>query len=335
MLTLGAWPTYVCPRCRGRVRVVAGDYECRACSAHYPVVLGIPDFRVEPDPWIGLEEDREKARRVAAAGDGRDLASGVTAYWAMTPGTPPALARRFTEHVLAGEGRAEEWLDVVDRGADPDAGPWLEIGCGTGDLLAAAGRRGIPVVGVDVAMRWLVLARRRGSLHGGGQRLVCCNGERLPFADDAFRRVVCVATLEHCADGAAVLAETARVLVRGGTACLRTVNRYSLLREPHVGVWGVGFVPRRWADAYVRWRSGQRYLHHRPLSRRELRRALGRAGFADARPSAAALLPSERARLGGAARYAGALYDFARAMPVVRDGLSWIAPALEARSVRP
>lgn len=31
------------------------------------------------------------------------------------------------------------------------------------------------------------------------------------------------------------------------------MNRFSLLPEPHVGLWGVGFLSRQTADTYVRW----------------------------------------------------------------------------------
>lgn len=333
---LTAWPELVCPRCRGALRTVAADLECAACAAHYPVVLGVPDLRVDPDPWIGLEEDRDKARRVAAASEGTDFAASVATYWAMTPATPPALARRFTAYVVDGERRAAEWLDVVAADERPaPAGPWLDIGCATGDLLAEGARRGVPMVGVDVALRWLVLARRRRGLQDGSQRLVCCNGEHLPFRDGTFARVVSVGTLEHCADGGAVMRESARVLAPGGVARLRTVNRFTLLPEPHVGVWGVGFVPRRWADRYVRWRSGQRYQHHRPLSPRELVHAMRRAGLGAVRVTPAALLPSDIDRLPTAARRIVPLYRWVRRTPLLAGAVAWTAPVLDARGAAP
>lgn len=320
------FPEFVCPRCRGPLETPAGAYRCAGCDAHYPIVLGVPDFRVAADPWIGLEDDREKARRVMAASEGADLRGSVEAYWAMTPATPAPLARRFTDHVVSAEPRAAEWLDSL--GPAP-AGPWLEIGCATGDLLAAGAARGLPVVGVDIAMRWLVLARRRAALAGGAQLLVCANGEALPFPDGAFARVVSLGTLEHCRDADAVLAESARVLGRGGGAHMRTTGRYSLLPEPHVQVWGVGFVPRRWADAYVRWRSGRRYLFHRPLSPREAARGLQRAGFRGVRVRPARLLKSDVQRLGALGRAAAPAYDWVRHTPALGAGVAWVAPLLE------
>lgn len=322
---------FVCPRCRGVLERREDAYRCDPCAARYPIVLGIADFRLAPDPWIGLEEDREKARRLADRTSGLDFAETVRAYWAMTPETPRALAERFTARVLDAEARAEAWLDSMP--ADERVLPehvWLDVGCGTAALGAAIARRGGSSIGVDVAFRWLYVAQRRPSLARSKVVLVCANGEHLPFAARSVDHVTIAGTLEHCGDPGAVVSEGARVLVSGGSVRVRSVNRYSLLREPHVGLWGVGLVPRRWADAFVRWRSGQRYEHHRPLSRRELGRDLNRAGFARVGVRAAPLLASDRPHLHGVLRLASGFYQRARALPVLGAGLAWIAPELEA-----
>ena len=330
------FPAFVCPRCRGGLRREPDAFHCAPCAATYPVVLGIADFRLFADPWIGIEEDREKGRRLEAETAGQDFAATVRAYWAMTPGTPRALAERFTERVLAAEERAEDWLDwMADEDPVTRQGVWLDVGCGTADLAAAITRRGGSVIAVDIAFRWLVVARKRPSLDRARTLLVCANGEHLPFGNSVVERVVTAGTLEHCADASRVVSEARRVLVPLGAVRLRTVNRYSLLREPHVGLWGVGFVPRRWADAFVRWRSGQRYLHHHPLSQREIRRDLLRAGFGAVRVEASPLLAADRRHLRGAWQWAGRAYAAVRRWPLLGTGLAWIAPELEARGVTP
>jgi SAM-dependent methyltransferase len=331
-----ALPPFVCPACRSTLQHHVGAderYRCIRCERTYPVVIGIPDFRLRPDPWIGLEADRAKGMALEDDTLDADFETTVRAYWARTPGTPPDQAERFTKFVVTAEPRAAEWLDAAAPN-EPPAGSWLDIGCGTGDMVLAALRRGQRIVGIDIAFRWLVVARRRLQRAGLGAPLVCCNGEHLPFADATFRRVVSLGTLEHCLDANAVVAEAARVLEPAGLVHVRTVNRFSLLREPHVGVWGVGFVPRRWADAYVRWRSGQGYEHHRPLSPRELRRFARDAGLRDARIGAASLLAADRARLGPLAT-AAPLYELARRTPAIRRIVSWAAPLLELDAVRP
>ena len=162
--------------------------------------------------------------------------------------------------------------------------------------------------------------------------MLVLDAEHLPFAEGMFERVVSVGTIEHCTDADRVLAESRRVLARGGDVHVRTVNRFSLMTEPHVGVWGVGFVPRPMADRYVRWRGGDGYQHHRPLSSRELRRGLRHAGFGSVHVDAAPLLPTERSRLGNL-QWAAGVYERARRIPGSRTALRWTAPLLEASGV--
>lgn len=324
---------WVCPRCRASLDDLGGGFACGRCAIHYPIVAGIPDFRVFPDPWIGLEEDRVKALRLEAATAGMSFEEAVRTYWEITPTTPRPLAERFTEHVLRAEARSAEWL-AGPQGGDGHAGegPWLDLGCGTADVAAALSARGHSVVGIDIALRWLVIARKRPGIQGRVE-LVCCCAEHLPFPDGRFAGALSLGLLEHCTDAQAAVSEAHRVLRPGADLRLRTVNRYAL-REPHVGVLGVGFMPRRWADAYVCWRSGHRYLHHRPQSPGELRRSLRRAGFEEASVRPAHLLPSEVARLGSTGRRLARGYEWLRSTPVVRGALSWAAPLLEVRGRR-
>jgi ubiquinone/menaquinone biosynthesis C-methylase UbiE len=256
----------------------------------------------------------------------------VRTYWAMTPGTPVDQAARFVQHVMTAEARSREWLDRLDEPGRSPSGTWLDVGTGTGDLACVMAERGIRPVGIDVALRWLVVARRRAELAGVAVDFICCNAEHLPFADAAFSRVASVGTIEHCFDASRALCEARRVLSRNGDLRVRTVNRFTVLPEPHVNLWGVGFVPRRMADRYVRWRGGQGYEHHRPLSWRELRRGMARAGFGSLRVEAAPLLAAERARL-GRARWVGDGYERARRIPLVRTALRLTAPLLEASGV--
>lgn len=319
----------VCPRCRAALDASAERFVCVRCHARYPVIDGIPDFRVAPDPWIDLEADRAKALRLERETTGQRFEAMVRAYWAMTPDTPPAAAERFITHVLGAEARSTEWLEtVVGPPAAARRPRWLDLGCGTADLAAAAWP-GSEVVGIDVAFRWLLVARRRLNERGVPARLICCNAEALPFADASFARVLSLGALEHTRDLQAVLGEARRVLAPGGILRMRTVNRYSLLPEPHVGAWGVGWVPRRCADGYVRRVTGKRYLHHWPKSAGELRRGLKRAGFAGVRVEAAPLLDHEATRLSKSLRRVIPAYRMLRRAPGTRIACRWLAPLLE------
>jgi ubiquinone/menaquinone biosynthesis C-methylase UbiE/uncharacterized protein YbaR (Trm112 family) len=323
----------VCPRCRNPLVERPDGHACGGCGAWYPVVAGVPDCRVLPDPWISIPDDRAKARRVEALVAGADFATAVRAYWEITPETPADRREHFIRAVLDGERLAGEWLDGLVATA-PAGGRWLDLGCGTGNLLAAAAARGIEAVGIDIALRWLVVARRRPTL-ADGRRLVCGDAAHLPFEDRVFAAVTALGTLEHCDDLDGALREVARVLRPQGRLMVRTVNRFSLLPEPHVGVWGAAWLPRRWADRYVRWRTGLRYLHHYPRSAGAIARALGRAGFSQVRVRAARTLAPDRERLGAGAQRAIPVYERARTLPAFRRAVRAVAPLLEVEAIRP
>lgn len=323
---------FVCPSCRAPVARAASDYTCPGCARRYPIVLGIPDFRLAPDPWLSIDEDRAKGVRLEEESAGLSFDAMVEAYWRMTPGTPPALARRFIDHVRHAGRRSHEWLAAEGLLAASDGGPWIDLGCGTADL-AAAVPAGRAVLAVDIAFRWLVVARRRLLERGLDHvTLVCADGRALPFADGAAGRVLSLGLIEHVPDLPVLLREVHRVLKPGGRLHLRATNRFSLLPEPHVNVWGVGFLPRHLARKYVRWRTGDDYRYLWPRSAPGVRRALRQAGFAQVAVRPAAALDSDLERLGRGRAVAGA-YNRAGRTPVAASMLAIVAPLIDAAGV--
>jgi SAM-dependent methyltransferase len=113
-------------------------------------------------------------------------------------------------------------VDLDKLGLRP--GDWLlDAGCGAGRHCFGALDRGAHVVGLDLDVPSLRIARagiheRRGNatekLHGGVLR-----GDvfRLPFPSGAFDRVICSEVMEHVHDYGAAARELARVLRPGGT----------------------------------------------------------------------------------------------------------------------
>ncbi len=325
--------SFVCPVCRGPVAREADAYVCAACPRHYPIVLGIPDFRLTPDPWISIEDDRAKGLALDARTRGLGFEATVEAYWAMTPTTTRERARRFTEHVLAGEARSREWLTALGLDTAGDALPWIDLGCGTADLAAVIAPTR-PVIAIDIAFRWLVVAQRRVRERGASHvTLACADAAALPLPDRAAGRVVSMGLLEHVPDHARVIRESVRSLETGGHLHLRTTNRYSLLPEPHVNVWGVGFVPVRFADRYVTWRNGERYQHLHPTSAGPLRRTMRAAGLSEVSVGPAAALPSDARRLGSGEALVAA-YNRAGRLPGVGRAMAWVTPLLEAHGVK-
>jgi SAM-dependent methyltransferase len=119
---------------------------------------------------------------------------------------------------------ADDWAASWGAVADParaallgaaGVGPTtrlLDVGCGTGELLAAAAARGAAPAGADVAPGMVSRARRAAP--GADVRLA--DAEDLPWPDGAFDVVAAVNVLHLADDPAAALAEAARVLAPGG-----------------------------------------------------------------------------------------------------------------------
>ena len=274
---------YCCPRCHGALDSWSDRCECRTCSRVYPVIAGIPDFRLFPDRFISLEDDRAKGLRLLEKAAEVSFADLVRYYYSITPEVPDDLAQHYTQHHLAGVARGEGILErLTGYGFSEMMRPGaqcLDLGCGTAGFAAAGVARGMVVVGVDIAFRWLIIGRKRLEVLGLEDiPLVCACAEHLPFPDLTFDLIVAEGLLEHTHTQDEIFREADRVRRLGGAFAARTVNRFALGPEPHVGVWGVGFLPRRWMDPYVRRLKGISYQNIRLESAGSLRRLIAESG---------------------------------------------------------
>ncbi|MGC9003398.1 MAG: class I SAM-dependent methyltransferase [bacterium] len=137
----------------------------------------------------------------------------------------------------------------------------LDVGCGTGGNLSLF--NGF-VVGVDVSMKALSLARRRKK-----DALLCLGqAENLPFKDNSFDLVLALDLLEHLPDDMKGLSEMHRVLKKGGSLLI-TVPAYKFL-----------------------WSEHDEALHHfRRYSKGEIKGKMEKAGFTIKFISHAIVLP--------------------------------------------
>jgi SAM-dependent methyltransferase len=127
----------------------------------------------------------------------------------------------------------------------------LDVGCGTGGVLAALPPRA-RAVGVERSRDAIAHCRRRGVA-----ALACADGDRLPLRAGSIDAVLMMDVLEHFADEAAILGGVRRVLRPDGLL-LVSVPAYQFL-----------------------WSGHDEVLHHvRRYTARRLRRALEDNGFA-------------------------------------------------------
>jgi tRNA (mo5U34)-methyltransferase len=272
-----------CPACCSGLDAGESALVCEGCRRSFQIVAGIPDLRLGyPDRYVSREEDLQQAIELEGRYDELDFAGLLREHWRRS-GKPRELTERFVAGDLASLQRSRRYVEEIERELGSELGEddrFLEVGCGSAGLSAAAARRAGEVVATDVSLRWMILAKKRLAELGGERvRLVCCQAEHPPFVDGHFDVVAASDVIEHVASQDGFAEGSGRVLRPGGLLFLATPNRFSISLEPHVRLWGVGFMPRPLAKRYVAAVRKVPYDHVRPLSARGLRRVLARHGF--------------------------------------------------------
>jgi len=137
----------------------------------------------------------------------------------------------------------------------------LNVGCGYGLHELELHRRcpELELVGCDISATMLRTARWNRTPAWLAQSAA----ESLPFADNAFHRVLCREVIEHVIDPAAVLKELHRVCAPGGVAVVTTPN-------------GSGLV--QWAANLTGWFTN-RNVQDEAYRLRDLRQWISGAGF--------------------------------------------------------
>ena len=309
---------YVCPLCKGLLEEQQEAYSCGRDRRVFRVTLGIPDFRIFPDPYISFEDEDRKTARIVAEYPKRTFAELLEFYYSITPEVPRDLALKYMRNVFSSVDRGRAALAVAQAETGPakrDA--FLEIGCGTGGFLVAAAGAYRQIFGVDIALRWLIIARKRLEEAGQQATLVCACAEQLPFPDDAFGLIAGSNVMEHTAGQLELLREARRTLAPEGVLFLAMPNRWGLMPEPHVNVWGVGFLPSAWRGPYVQMVRRIPYEHIRTLNYFDLQRLMRLAGFKHWHVQLPAFEPGHAARLGRWEQAVVPVYHAVRSVPVV------------------
>ena len=320
-----------CPICK---RDLAGDadrYRCEACARDYPIVVGIADLRVYPDPHLSIAEDHEKGRHIEERAAEMSFAELLRFYWdRLAKAPPPApLRQRFIRHVLDDEERARR-LPI----GDATSRACLDVGCGAGALPAVLAERFGEVVAADIGFRWLVLARKRLREANAAAMLVCCCSDYLPFRDRSFDLVTAISLLEHTRDARATIADCARVCDDSARLFVVSTNRFSLAPEPHVRIWGLGFLPRRWMPRIVWWRRRLSYDKLHLLSLAEVRRLLDESGFSSLVFSLPEIREADLEGRSVTERFGARIFRALAGIAVVRSLLLRVAPLVQVLAAR-
>ena len=321
-----AKPRLVCPACRAGVTRADALYTCARCGRAFPILFGVPDFRVRSDRYLSLEAEREKARLLFEASSRLTFEELLAYYYSITDDVTPERARVYAGYVMEGPARAAGDLEAFGTAGSNEA--LLDAGCGSGSALVAARGRLGGVTGVDIALRWLAICRKRLDALGIEANLVCADIESLPFEPGQFTHVLATDLIEHVYDQGAALKAVAEQLAPGGLLWLTAINRWWPGPHPSTGRWAAGYRP---AGA---GRAGYDPLRHV---------AHISAGMAQDLCAEAGLevLRVEPRRVSGARartraeRMAIGAYSALRGMPVLRSILVAAGPAFEVLARAP
>ncbi len=203
-----------CPACAGALAGGEADLRCLGCGATYPVEEGIPRLVDERAPGMAAKRrEMEGWTALARAQGWYEPDDEVDAHL-------PYLCRDLGWEDKTWRA-SEHSFDLLLRRCVRPGMRVLEVGaakCWAAQHLLPLGCRYVacdllvdPNIGLG---RGAFYERRAGPF-----LRVQADGERLPFASQAFDLVFCVAALHHALDLAAMVREMARVTRRGGHVC--------------------------------------------------------------------------------------------------------------------
>lgn len=144
--------------------------------------------------------------------------------------SPAAHFDRFARFYDADYRAYRDDLDLIAALADEAGDPILELGCGTGRVLAPLAAQGHAITGVDISPALLDVARRKLALHQLTDRATLVDADLRLFdlPDKKFRFAFCTSNtlmhLETQADQLAVLRNAHRHLAMDGLLLIDLFN---------------------------------------------------------------------------------------------------------------
>jgi SAM-dependent methyltransferase len=156
------------------------------------------------------------------------------------------LAVEGTTDEFSAERYAEgcRWRSLLKRVA-AHSDVTLDLGAGNGAVELSFRAAGLPIVSVE--REWNDTVRRLHARVAISPHRVLADAAALPFREGTFTAVICLETIEHLDQPAAVGREVGRVLKPSGLVLITTPSRWRYLfrPDPHFGIRGLVALPAR------------------------------------------------------------------------------------------
>jgi len=212
---------YICPMCHGPLilnkkelqgqNVITGSFFCDKCKTTYPIQEGIPifwkaDLKIESFPlnkekniWSKRPEDIQERVSIANQIQHDRIAS--------TYDDNPYNLQFLTQN-SASQERIHEVINFISENTNRQL--FLDIGCGTGNILKIGNQVFDISIGLDISFEMLRIASKRG--------LEVCQAtaQYLPIRTATIDVISCFSVLHHIYNLDTVFHEFSRVLITNG-----------------------------------------------------------------------------------------------------------------------
>ncbi|MCL4374597.1 methyltransferase domain-containing protein [Patescibacteria group bacterium] len=206
-----------CPYCKNELLHKRGSFVCGPCGKKFPIQQGIPNFSLtieEKGMRLSQRKWNEKYEKDAK----KDVVKEIK-----------SLDKKFFQPT---------WEQITKYKKLKPGRLFLEIGCGTFYLGRHLALDGQTVIGIDMSIEALKLARLVFEKEKiPNYLLVCGNVLNMPFKHNSFDLLYGAGVIEHFRDTLVSVKELQRVLKKGGVA-YNTVPYLNLGSLTYRQVWG-------------------------------------------------------------------------------------------------
>jgi len=218
----GDFSIYVCPTCKGALRLNDEALSCPICQVIYPITEGIPDFI--------LEDLTRSSHPVLRGVKNIDLLAWIyeTKLWY------PLVLNLYGG---LGAPSLKDLVRIIVKMVDIDKGIILDVACGPGTLGRRFASPSKVVYGIDISL---------GMLHQGvayvkksqipNVNFARAKAEAIPFPNDLFDAALCGGALHLFSDTVSTLREIGRTLKEGAPLAVMTfiAGKKGVLRFPRI-----------------------------------------------------------------------------------------------------